>query len=116
MFARDISGRSLLFSIKEVLTRLAFSFPFSKRHIGKESPRVNPVLPLTRDPLWKTVTGSTDHGLSFNTLTQVVQAASAPVAQENDITLRDGPVVTLQPRHGSAARYSREFTEESGLS
>ena len=116
VFARDNSGRSLLFSIKEVSTRLAISSSFSKRRIGKESPRVKPVLPVARAPLWKTVTGSTDHGSSFNTLTHVVQAASTPVEQEEDITLRDGPVVTLQPRHGSAARCSREFTEESRLS
>ena len=39
MFARDNSGRSVLFSIKEESTRLAISSPFSKRHNGKEPPR-----------------------------------------------------------------------------
>ena len=99
VFARDNSGRSILFSIKEESTRLATSSPLSKRHNGKEPPRVKTLLPLARAPLQKTPTGSTDPAPSFNTLTHVFQATSVPVAQEEDPTLRDGPVVThgLQP-------------------
>ena len=93
MFARDSSGRSVLFSIKEKSTRLATSFPFSERNNGKESPRVKALLPFARAPLQKTSTGSTDPASSFNTLTRVFQATSAPVAQEEDPILRDGPVV-----------------------
>ena len=44
------------------------------------------------------------------------QATSAPVAQEEDQTLRDGPVVTPRPPARSAGRYSRNITEESRLS
>ena len=40
VFARDSSKRSVFFSIKEESTRLATSAPFSKRHNGKEPPRV----------------------------------------------------------------------------
>ena len=40
VFARDNSGRSVLFSIKEESTRLATSSPFSKGHNGREPPRV----------------------------------------------------------------------------
>ena len=52
-FARDNSGRSVLFSIKEESTRLATSSPFSKRHNGKELLRVKPLLPPARAPLQK---------------------------------------------------------------
>ena len=97
MFARDNSGRSVLFSIKEEPTRLATPSPFSNSHNGKEPPRVKPLLPPARAPLQKTPTGSTDPALSFNTLTHVFQATSAPVAQEEDPTLREGPVVTPRP-------------------
>ena len=45
VFARDNSGRSVLFSIKEESTRLATSSPFSKRHNGEEPPRVKILLP-----------------------------------------------------------------------
>ena len=38
MFTRDSSGRSILFPIKEESSRLATSFPFSKRANGKEPP------------------------------------------------------------------------------
>ena len=95
VFARDNSGR--FFSIKEDSTRLATSSPFSKRHNGREPPRVKTLLPLPRAPLQKTPTGSTDPASSFNTLIHVFQATSAPVAQEEDSTLRDGPVVTPWP-------------------
>ena len=97
MFARENSGRSVLFSIKDESTRLATSSPFSKRDNGKESPWVKILLPLPRAPLQKTPTGSTDLASSLNTLTHVFQATSAPVAQEEDPTLRDGPVVTPRP-------------------
>ena len=97
VFARDNSGRSVLFSIKEESTRLATSSPFSKRHNGKEPPRVKTLLPLPRAPLQNTPTGSTAPASSFNTLTHVFQAAFAPVAQKENPTLRDGPVVTPRP-------------------
>ena len=38
MFTRDSSERSILFPIKEESSRLATSFPFSKRANGKEPP------------------------------------------------------------------------------
>ena len=116
VFARDNSGLSVLFFIKKESTRLATSSSFSKRHNGKEPPRVKTLLPLPRAPLQKTPTGSTHPASSFNTLTHVVQATSAPVAQEEDPTLRDGPFVTPRPPARSAGRYSRKFTEESRLS
>ena len=72
VFARDNSGRSVLFSIKEESTRLATPSPFSKRHDGKEPPRVKTLLPLPRARLQKTPTGSTDPASSFNTLTHVL--------------------------------------------
>ena len=97
MLARDNSERSVLFSVKEESTRLATSSPFSKRHNGKEAPQVKTLMPLARAPLQKTSTGSTGPASSFNTLTNVFQATSAPVAQEEDLTLRDGPVVTPRP-------------------
>ena len=97
VFACDNSGRSVLFFIKEESTRFATSSPFSKRHNGKEPPRVNPLLPLARAPLQKTPTGPTDPASSSNTLTHVFQAMSAPVAREEDPTLRDRPVVTPRP-------------------
>ena len=92
-----ITAGAVLFSMKEESTRLATSSPFSKRHNGKESLRVRILLPLPRSPLQKTPTGSTDPASSFNTLTHVFQATSAPVAQEEDPTLRSGPVVTPRP-------------------
>ena len=97
VFARDNSGRSVLFSIKDESTRIATSSPFFKRHNGKELPRVKTLLPLARASVQKASTGSTDPASSFNTLTHVFQASSAPVAQEKDPTLRDGPVVTPRP-------------------
>ena len=97
VFARDNSGCSVLFSIKEESTRLATSSPFSKRHNGKEPLRVKTLLPPARAPLQKAPTGSTEPASSLNTLTHVFQATSAPVAQEEDPTLRDGPVVTPRP-------------------
>ena len=97
VFARDNSGRSVLFSMKEESIRLATSSPFSKRHNGKEPPRVKTLSPLPRAPLQKTPTGSTDPASSFNTPTHDFQATSAPVALQEDPTLRDGPVVTPRP-------------------
>ena len=115
VLARDNSGCSVLFPIMEGSTRLATSSPFSKRHNGKEPPRVNLLLPLARAPLQKTPTGSTNPASSFNTLTHAFQATSAPVAEEEDPTLRDGPVVTPRPPALSARRCFRKFTEESRL-
>ena len=97
-FALDNSGHSAPFYIKEESTRLATSSPFSKGKNGKEPPQVKALLPLARAPLQKTPTGSTDPASSFNTLTHVFQVTPAPVAQEEDSTLRDGPVVTPRPR------------------
>ena len=59
VFARDCSGRSVVFFIKEESTRLATSSPFSKRPDGKDPPREKPLLPPTRTPLQTTSTAST---------------------------------------------------------
>ena len=45
-----VAGVSIHFPIKQESSRLATSFPFSKRANGKEPPRVGPMLPLTRAP------------------------------------------------------------------
>ena len=66
-------------SIKKESRRLATSSPLSKRHDGKEPPRVKTFLPLARAMLQKTPTVSTDLTSSFNTLTYVFQATSVPV-------------------------------------
>ena len=99
MFPRDINGRCILFPIKEESSRLATSFLFSDRANGKEPSRVGLTLPTTRAPLMKTPTGSAGPAPSSRTLTHVHQAASVPVAQVEELTMRDGPVVTprLQP-------------------
>ena len=97
VFARDSSGHSVLFSIKKESTRLATSSPFSKRPNGKQLPRVKTLLPPARAPLQKTPTGSMDPASSSSTLTLVLQATSASVVQEENPTLRDGPVVTPRP-------------------
>ena len=102
--------------IKEESTRLATSFPFSKRPNGKEPSQVGLMLPPNRAPLMKTPTGSAGPAPSLRTLTHVHQAASLPVEQEEEQTLRDVPVVTPQPPARSAGRYSRKSTEESHLS
>ena len=78
VFTRDSSGRSILFPIKGESSRLATSFPFSKRANGKEPPRVRPMLPPTRAPLNKTPTGSASPALSSRTLTHVHQATAIP--------------------------------------
>ena len=96
-FARDSSGHCVLFSFKEESTRLATSSPFSKRPNGKGPPRVTQVLPLARAPLTKTPIGSTGPASSSSMLSHVLQATSAPVVQEEDPTLRDGPLVTPRP-------------------
>ena len=116
LFPRDSSGRSILFPIKEESSRLATSSPFSKRANGKEPPRVGPMLPPTRAPLLKTPIGATSPAPSSRTLTHVQKAASLPVEQVEEPTLRDGPVVTPRPPARSAGRYSRKSTEESHLS
>ena len=116
MLPRDSSGRSILFPIKEESSRLATSFPSSKRADGTEPPRVGPIWPPTRSPLSKTHTGATSPDPSSRTLTHVHQAASLPVEQVEEPTLRDGPVVTPRPPARSAGRYTRRSTEESHLS
>ena len=116
VFPRDSSGRSILFPIKEESSTLATSFPFSKRANGKEPLRVGPMLPPTRAPLSKTHTGATSPSPSSRTLTHVHHAASLPVEQVEEPTLRDGPVVMLRPPARSAGRHSRRSTEESHLS
>ena len=115
-FHRESSGRSILFPIKEESSRLATSFPFSKRANGKQPSRVGHMLPPTRAPLMKMPTGSAGPAPSSRTLTHVHQAASLPVEQVEEPTLRDGPVVTPRPPARSAGRYSRKSTEESHLS
>ena len=111
VFPRDSSGRSILFPIKEESWRLAISFPFSNRTNGKEPPRVGPLLPPTRPPLSKTHTGATSPAQSSRTLTHVHQAASLPVEQVEEPTLRGGPVVTPRPPAQSAGpSYRKSFT------
>ena len=95
VFPRDISGRSILFRIKEESSRLSTSFPFSKRSNEKEPSRVGHMLPPTRAPLMKTPTGSAGPVPSSSTLTHV--AESLPVEQVEEPTLHDGPVVTPRP-------------------
>ena len=52
VFARDNSGRSVLFFIKKESTRLATLSPFSKNHNGKEPPQVKVIFPsLSRAPV-----------------------------------------------------------------
>ena len=97
VFARDSSGCSVPFSIKEESTRLGTLFSFSKRPDGKEPPRVKLLWPPARAPLQKTPTGSMGSASSSSTLTHVLQATSAPVVQEEDPTLSDGPAVTPRP-------------------
>ena len=104
MFARDNSGRSVLVSIKEESARLSILFPFSKRTDGIEPPRVKTLLSPARVPHQNTPTGSTNPASSFNTLTHVFKATSVPVAQEEDPTLRDRPVVTPRLPERSAGR------------
>ena len=79
---------------------------------------MGPMLPPTRSPLMETPTGSADPAPSSRTLTHehVHQAASLPVEQVEEPTLRDGPVVTPRPPARSAGRYSRRSTEKSHLS
>ena len=97
VFVRDSSGRSILFSIKEESTRIATPSPFSKTSDGQESYRVEILLPPPRAPLLKMPTGSTGPASSSSTLTHVHQATSAPVVQEGNPALRNGPVVTPRP-------------------
>ena len=73
-------------------------------------------MPPTRTPLMKTPTGSSGPAPSSRTLIHVHQAASLPVEQLEEPTLRDGPVVTPRPPTRSAGRYSRRSTEKLPLS
>ena len=114
--SRDSSGRSILFPIKEEPTSSATSSLSSKRANGNETPRARNLFPLARAPLSKTPTGSTSPAPSLSTLTHVHQATSAPVAQDRDPTLRNGPVVTPRPPARSAGRYCRKDAKESRLS
>ena len=117
MIPRDSGGRSILFPVKEGSTSLATWSPSSKRVNGNKPPRARNILPpAARSPLLKTPTGSTGPASSLGTLTHVHQATSAPVVQERDPTLRNGPVVTPRPPARSAGRYFRGSTEESRLS
>ena len=90
VFTRESSGRYILFPVKEESSRLATSFPFSKRANVKEPPRVGPMSPPTRVPLMKTPTGSASPALSSRTLTHVHQAASLPAEQVEEPILRGG--------------------------
>ena len=116
VFPRDSSERSVPFPTKEESTRLATSSPFSKRPNRKEPFRVGLLLPPTRAPLRKKPAGFADPAPSSRMLTHVHQAASLPVEQVEESTLRDGLVVTPRPPARSAGRYSRKSTEVSYLS
>ena len=116
MFSRDSSGRSILSLIKEESSRLASLSPLSKRANGKEPYRAGLMLPPTRAPLMKTPTGSAGSAPSSRTLTHVHQAASIPVEQVEETTLRGKPVVTPRPPAQSAGRFSRTSTEKAHLS
>ena len=95
MFTGDSSGRSILFPIKEESSRLATSFPFSKRANGEELPRVGPMLPPTRAPLMKTPTGSVSPAFVFTHANPRASGnVDTPVEQVEEPTLLDGPVVT----------------------
>ena len=113
---RDGSGRSIFFPIKEEPTSLATSSLFPTRANGNEPPRARNLFSLARAPLSETPTGSTGPAPSLGTLTHVHQAKSAPLTQDRDPTLRNGPVVTPRPPARPAGRYSREDTEESRFS
>ena len=111
-----VAGALSFFPSRRSRQRLATSSPFSKRPNGKEPSRVGLMLPTTRAPLMKTPIGSAGPALSSRTLTHAHQAASRPVEQVEEPTLRGGPVVTPRPPARSAGRYSRKSTEESFLS
>ena len=96
MFTRDSSGRSILFPIKEESSRLATSFPYSKRANGKEPPRVGPMSPPTRahEDAYRVckpcfVFTHANPRASGN-VDNIVEQVEKP-------TLPDGPVVTPRP-------------------
>ena len=112
---RDGSGRSIIFPINDQPTSLATSSLTFKRANGNEAPRARNLFPPAGASLSKTRTGSTGPAPFLSTLTHMHQATSAPVAQDRDPTLRNGPVVTPRPPARLAGRYCREDTEESRL-
>ena len=73
-------------------------------------------MPPTRAPLMKAPTESAGPAPSSRTLTHLHQAASLPVEQVEEPTLRCGPEVTPRPPARSAGRYCRTSTEGSLLS
>ena len=107
---------ALFFLIMEESTRLATSFPFSKRPDGNEPSRVGLLLLPTRAPLLKMSTGSAGPPSCSRALTHVYRAASVPVEQEGEPTRPDGPVVTPRPPVRSTGRYSSKYTGLSHLS
>ena len=112
---RDGSGRFIIFLTNDQPTSSDTSSLTFMRANGKEAPRARNLFPLARAPLSKTPTGSTGPAPSLRTLTHMHQATFAPVAQDRDSTLRNGPVVTPRPPARLAGRYCREDTEESRL-
>ena len=67
------------------------------------------MLPPTRAPLLRTPTGSAGPASFSRTLIHVHQASTVPVEQEEEPTLRDGPVVAPRTPVRSAGRYSRKI-------
>ena len=115
VFPRDSSGHSYPFSHQGGVVEISYLVPHLRAN-ENEPARVGPMLPQTRAPLMKTPTGSAGPGLSSRTLTHVRHAASLPVKQVEQPTLRQGPVVTPRPPARSAGRYSPKSKEESHLS
>ena len=99
-------------STKEEPTTIATYSPSSKRAKGNEPTRAGNIFPLARIALPKTPVGSTEPAPSLGTPTHVHQTTSAPVAQDRDPTLRNGPVVTTRPPARLARCYPREDTGE----
>ena len=86
MFVRGSSGTFVRFSTKKESTRLAASSPFFKKPNKKRASSGKKVIATCPSP-----------ASSSSTLTNVLQASSAPVVQETNPTLRDGPVVASRP-------------------
>ena len=114
VFAPDSSGRSVFYFPSRGFDQICYLvslLPKAQRKRASSRKKHYCHLPEPRAP-------EDDHrpASSFSTKTHMFQATSAPVVDEEDPTLRDGPVVTPRPPAGLAGRYSRKFTQESRLS